>query len=144
MKKSLIALSVGAVLSTGVQANVMITEYVEGGASNKAIELYNSGTDAIDLSGYSLVRYKDGASEPSQMVALSGTTINAKEVIVVRNNATDTPLPSGVKQITNGQMVHNGGDAVALLNGSAVVDVVGDVPTTSGWGKDKTLRRLSG
>jgi predicted extracellular nuclease len=141
MKHSIIALSVTMALSFSVSAEVMITEYVEGGGYNKAIELYNNGTETIDLSTYSLVRYKDGDETSTSMVALSGT-ISPAGVLVVRNSETATVLDDSIATITNGSLQHNGGDAVALLNGTDVIDIVGDVPTDSSWGKDTTLRRI--
>ncbi len=141
MKYSFIASSIAMSLSLSVSAEVMISEYVEGGSNNKAIELYNNGSESIDLSNYSLVRYKDGDQTSTFMVALSGT-VQPKGVLVVRNNATDTVLDNSIAVLTNGSLQHNGGDAVALLNDTSIVDIVGDVPTASGWGKDTTLRRM--
>ena len=41
---------------------LFISEYVEGYANNKAIELYNPTSQAIDLSTYSLCRFSNGAT----------------------------------------------------------------------------------
>jgi predicted extracellular nuclease len=141
MKYSFIASSIAMSLSLSVSAEVMITEYVEGGSNNKAIELYNNGSESVDLSNYSIVRYKDGDETSTFMVALSGT-IQPMGVLVVRNNETDTVLDDSINVLTNSSLQHNGGDAVALLNDTSIVDIVGDVPTVSGWGKDTTLRRM--
>ena len=141
MKKTLIALSVGLALPAISNAEIMITEYVEGSSYNKAIELYNNGTESVDLSTYTLARYKDGSESATEMVTLSGT-LTAKELLVVQNNQAELSLADDVATINSSNLVHNGGDAVALLNDGTVVDIVGDVPTTSGWGKDTTLRRI--
>lgn len=143
MKKSLIALSISSILSASAYADIVITEYVEGSSSNKAIELFNNGSDVESLDGYSLARFKDGNETESTMVDLSGNVLKPSEVVVVRNNETDTPLSSSIKVITSSSLVHNGGDAVALMHNGSVMDIVGDVPTTKNWGKDKTLRRLN-
>ena len=84
-KLTAISLAVAAALPMMASADVMITEYVEGSSNNKAIELYNSGDTAIDLAGYKLVRYKDGATVASDMVALGGQTIAAKSTKVILN-----------------------------------------------------------
>ncbi|WP_319533938.1 ExeM/NucH family extracellular endonuclease [uncultured Vibrio sp.] len=141
MKKTLITLSVGLALSAVANADVLITEYVEGGSYNKAIELYNNGVESVSLSNYTLARYKDGSTTPTEMVSLNGT-LAAQELLVVQNNLAELSLSSDVATIISSGLVHNGGDAVALLNNGIVVDIVGDVPTTSGWGKDITLRRI--
>ncbi len=85
MKKTLITLSVGLALSAVANADVLITEYVEGGSYNKAIELYNNGVESVSLSNYTLARYKDGSTTPTEMVSLNGT-LAAQELLVVQNN----------------------------------------------------------
>lgn len=141
MEKTLIALSVGLALPAMAQAEIVITEYVEGSSYNKAIELYNSGDDAVDLSSYTLARYKDGSETATDMVTLSGT-LAAKSLLVVQSNQAQLSLASDVATLTSSGLVHNGGDAVALLNAGTVVDIVGAVPTGTDWGKDITLRRI--
>ncbi len=141
MKKTLITLSVGLALSNVANAEVLITEYVEGGSYNKAIELYNNGSESVLLSNYTLARYKDGSEIPTQMLNLTGT-LAPQELLVVQNSLAELSLSADVATIISSALVHNGGDAVALLNDGNVVDIVGDVPTTSGWGKDITLRRI--
>ncbi|MEZ8196339.1 ExeM/NucH family extracellular endonuclease [Vibrio cortegadensis] len=131
---------IGKVELSGAEGEVVITEYVEGSANNKAIELYNNGSTDIDLAGYKLVRYKDGDENPLDMVTLDGQTLPAKSVLVVLNSSAEIALDDGVSSIKGG-LYHNGGDGVGLFKGDALIDVVGDVPTESGWGKDVTLRR---
>ncbi|MDH5889922.1 ExeM/NucH family extracellular endonuclease [Vibrio splendidus] len=130
----------GKVELGGGAGEVVITEYVEGSSNNKAIELYNNGSEDIDLTGYKLVRYKDGDETPLDMVILDGQTLPAKSVLVVLHDSATITLDDGVSSITGG-LYHNGGDAVGLFNGDSLVDVVGAVPTASGWGKDVTLQR---
>lgn len=142
MKKTLLATSVLSTLAFNANAQIVITEYIEGSSYNKAIELYNNGSDSIDLSTYSLARYKDGATESSQMLTLSGNLAGG-EILVVQHTQAVLSLTSGSNTVSSYNLVHNGGDAVALFNNGTLIDVVGDVPTTSGWGKDVTLRRLS-
>lgn len=43
MEKTLIALSVGLLMPTIANTEILITEYVEGRSYNRAIELYNQG-----------------------------------------------------------------------------------------------------
>lgn len=53
-------------------AQLFISEYVEGSSNNKAIEIYNPTPSAIDLSGYTLSRHKNGLEEAST-TQLEGT-----------------------------------------------------------------------
>jgi len=139
-KLTAISLAVAAALPMMANANVMITEYVEGSSNNKAIELYNSGNTAIDLTGYKLVRYKDGATDAADMQVLDGQSIAAKATKVILNSSGVITLPQGVDSFS-GTLSFNGGDAVALVKDGAVVDIIGDVPTPVGWGLDVTLKR---
>jgi len=52
--------------------DLFISEYVEGWSNNKALEIYNPTSIAIDLSGYSLSRYSNGGVTPST-TQLEGT-----------------------------------------------------------------------
>ena len=66
MKKILLILAV--ILTANLNAQVapcsdlFISEYVEGPANNNAIEIYNPTLNSIDLSGYTVNRYSNGAS----------------------------------------------------------------------------------
>ncbi|WP_298773197.1 extracellular exonuclease ExeM [uncultured Shewanella sp.] len=139
-KRSIASLAVAAVLPTLVQAEIVISEYVEGSSYNKAIELYNTGEITTDLTGYSIVRYKDGATDPSDAISLDGQTIAAGAIKVIAHGSADLGLAENVDTMT-ASINFNGGDAVALLNGDTVIDIVGSVPTPSSWGKDVTLQR---
>lgn len=143
-QKTLTALAVTSAFSVAASASaeIVITEYVEGGGFNKAIELYNSGDQAVDLTGYSLIRYKDGDqdSDIRDMADLSGNTLPAKGILVVINSESATPLPAGTNYMVSGSLQHNGGDAVALRLNGTDVDIVGP-KGVSGWGKDVTLQR---
>lgn len=46
------------------QTDLIISEYVEGWSNNKAIEVYNPTSSAINLKNYRLVRYSNGADVP--------------------------------------------------------------------------------
>ncbi|WOT05530.1 endonuclease [Shewanella youngdeokensis] len=131
-----------ATASTTAQADLVITEYVEGGGFNKAIELYNSSDAAQSLNGFKLVRYKDGATTPTDMVTFTDEEIPAKGILVVRHADAELSLDASVTDMVGG-LQHNGTDAVGLLNGDLVIDIVGEVPTPSGWGKDVSLRRIN-
>lgn len=44
--------------------DLIISEYVEGWSTNKALEIYNPTSGAIDLSDYRIVRYSNGSDVP--------------------------------------------------------------------------------
>ncbi|PKH55588.1 endonuclease [Shewanella sp. Choline-02u-19] len=139
-KLSVLALSIAAALPMMASADVIISEYVEGsGGNKKAIELYNAGDTAVDLSGYTLIRHGNGAAAASLMATLSGT-LAANGTKVVVHNLTDIPLDAGIDQLTSTKMTFNGNDAVDLMNGTTVIDRVG-ILSSDNFAKDVTLQR---
>lgn len=137
---------------TGVaNANLIITEYVEGGSSNKAVELTNRGSATIDLTGYVLNLHSNGKTEASNPQALTGTLEAGKSIVIYNANATDAfkkPAPQGIESTVT---FFNGDDALTLTLNGAVVDSFGQVGTDPGSSWDgpngfatsnKTLRRL--
>jgi predicted extracellular nuclease len=138
-KLTAVSLAVASAMPIMANAEVLISEYVEGSSNNKAIELYNNSDVAIDLTGYKLVRYKDGDSAALDMVELTDT-IAAKSVKVILHSSAAITLPASTDSMT-GNLYFNGGDAVGLLKDGVLVDVVGDIPTPAGWGFDTTFQR---
>jgi hypothetical protein len=81
-------------------SQLFISEYVEGSMNNKAIELYNPKSYAVDLSQYRLVRYANGATDsPSDEILtfLPNTYVPPLGTYVISLNLTD---PNGTGQST--------------------------------------------
>ena len=92
--KNIYSLILSSIITCGLQAqnctDLFISEYVEGSYNNKAIELYNPTSDAIDLSNYALSRWSNGATTPLTTI-LSGI-IEAHNAFVI---ALDKRNPNG-------------------------------------------------
>jgi hypothetical protein len=77
MKKTLLLLGLASVFSAKAQdcSELFISEYLEGLSNNKALEIYNPTNQAVDLSGYFVVRYDNGSSTPTvqNAIQLRGT-----------------------------------------------------------------------
>jgi len=139
MQKNFLALSIGMALSLGAQADIIISEYVEGGGYNKAIEIANTGEKAVTLTGFELAKSTNGNDEWSSNMSLDGITIEANGVYVVANSqASDDIL--AIADATSGVANHNGNDPIALLKDGAVHDVVGEMGGGN-FAKDVTLVR---
>src|SRR5438046_2306757 len=67
------ALPIVASAEEANSSDLMISEYIEGGSYNKAIELYNGTGQPINLGEYTLELYTNGATSASQKVSLEGT-----------------------------------------------------------------------
>lgn len=77
MKQSLLLIAIFLTSFTFAQSTcneLFISEYVEGWSNNKALEIYNPTDNPIDLSGYFVSRYSNGATTATvaNSVQLSG------------------------------------------------------------------------
>ena len=101
MKKILLlsALFLTANMLLAQCGDLFFSEYVEGYANNKAVEIYNPTGSAIDLSGYSIVRFSNGSTsaappteEPAYIVQLPQVMLESHDVFVVVIDMQDTSL----------------------------------------------------
>ncbi|WP_109112854.1 ExeM/NucH family extracellular endonuclease [Aeromonas caviae] len=149
-RHSLVALAVGLALAGQAQAQLLITEYLEGSGNNKAVELSNLGSDAVDLSQYRLALYANGkpiSESPTNSLALQGT-LAPGATLVLANPSANAEILAKTTQ-TSGNLVFNGDDALVLYRGSEIIDSVGQVGVDPGtaWvsgsvsALDMTLRR---
>lgn len=110
--------------TNAADAQIIISEYLEGASNDKCIELFNTTSSAINLSGYSLRRYSNGTTTPTS-IALTGT-IPACGTYVICHSSSQAALLALSDQ-TNSNINHNGDDAYDLYDGSTVLDVFGDI-----------------
>lgn len=64
---------------------LFISEYVEGYANNKALEIYNPTNAAIDLSAYSLVRFSNGSTTATPESETDATIVSLPQVMIEPN-----------------------------------------------------------
>ncbi len=153
-------------------SDLFISEYVEGGGNNKAIEIYNPTKNPISLSTYILCRYSNGSLTITASVSLSGATIPSYGTRVI---VLDKRTPGLIGQDTmvdlklqakadtflcpiyndNSVMYFNGNDAVTLekVDGT-LVDIFGKIGenpaigngtgSEGGWTNRDTLNYCSG
>jgi len=150
-KLQLSALTLALGVSTAAQADLIITEYVEGSSNNKAVELTNRGSVALDLTGYVLNLHFNGGTDARNPQALTGELAAGASLVIYNASAADSfkkPAPLGIQSTAT---YFNGDDALTLTFNGVVVDSFGQVGTDPGssWSgaggfetKDKTLRRL--
>jgi hypothetical protein len=137
-------------LAPALQAEPFISEYVEGSSNNKALEIYNPGNTPLNLAGYSLKVFFNGAVTAGKTVNLSGE-IAAKSVLVLVDTSAVQELKDKQTSasLNLGSGNFNGDDAIALYNGNTLIDVFGQIGVDPGtrWGDgdvqtlDKTLVR---
>ncbi len=135
--------------------DLYFSEYVEGMSNNKAIEIYNAGTEAVDLSACQIVQYNNGSTEPTYTLPGAGT-IAPDDVLVLCRSTGSAALLAQCDVVTNNNVLgFNGNDALALSCNGTVLDVIGMIgenpgaewpveavnPTPTAGTEDETLRR---
>jgi predicted extracellular nuclease len=130
-------------------ADLFFSEYVEGSGNNKALEIYNPGSSAVDLSGYSIKNFDNGKTTAGTTWSLSGT-LEPGAVYVLARTELASQLGSGIVQQET-ELNFNGDDALVLFNGDSAIDRIGQVGSDPGsaWTSNgvttanMTLRRLA-
>lgn len=143
--------------SSTAGSDLLFSEYVEGTAQNKYIEIYNAGTASADLSKYVVNLYPNGGTtigytiKLSDLPGITSTTLNAGGILVIKHASAALTLPSGVNTYAATVTNFNGDDALVLLKDDVVIDVIGKVGERpdKGWAvagidkatADHTIRR---
>lgn len=107
--------------------DLFISEYIEGGGNNKALEIFNGTGATVDLTNYRINLYSNGASSPSAFYNLTGTLADG-DVFVAAHSLATTVFTSVADYTVNGGVVNfNGDDAIELYrtDTSASIDIFG-------------------
>ncbi len=146
---------------------LFISEYVEGSSTNKAVELFNPGSQSVNLSaaGYQLIRiYNGGVWGENTFLSLSGTVSPHSTFTVCHGNFSPlVPGGMGCDATWSSLSSITGDDALALgmncadepvADDSCLIDTIGTAGADpgSGWTvsgvpnatKDHTLVRRGG
>lgn len=128
--------------STGGGNEIFISEYVEGSANNKYIEIYNPTDQTIDLTAYKLVLNTNGENGWSNNGNTLEGTLAPKSVIVYKHP--QAAIYTGEATVLSKAINFSGNDPIGLFKNNELIDIVG---TFNGgkadFAKDKTLRRNS-
>ena len=116
-------------LPTGNCSNLFFSEYIEGSSNNKALEIFNPTTSAINLADYRVFKSINGGSS-NTVLNLKGT-IAPGDVYVIVGSQSDTIIKQVADTIT-GFLNHNGDDAFALLHLNDTIDVIGQIGVDPG------------
>ncbi|MGO1296068.1 MAG: ExeM/NucH family extracellular endonuclease [Vibrio sp.] len=134
----------GTTLTLQAQADVLISQYIEGSGYNKAIEVSNTGGQSVNLDGYTLQKSTNGATSwGSRLSSLAGYELAAGQTLVVVNSRATNELLSKADIINSTITRFNGNDPVGLFHNGTLHDVIGVVGSDSYWGQDMTLMRQS-
>jgi endonuclease I/chitodextrinase len=140
--------------SNGINA-LFISEYVEGGGNNKAIEIANLSSATISLTGYTLKKQSNGGGDWINEFDLSNGSVKnvtPGDVFVVINGQSDDAtllaevdltVPNDGSYPYGAPVNFNGNDALGLFQDDVLIDIVGVLNETSKNFADQTLRRKS-
>jgi plastocyanin/DNA/RNA endonuclease YhcR with UshA esterase domain len=120
---------------TATCSNLIISEYLEGSSNNKAVEIYNPTSAAINLSGYMLELYTNGSNTPSSnSFTFPNKMLASGDVYVIANSGSVAAILA-VADTTSSVTFYNGDDALALKQGTTFIDVFGvlSVDPGSNW-----------
>ncbi len=130
-------------------SDLFISEYVEGSANNKCIEVFNPTSSPIDLGAgqYALLIYANGSASVTTSVPLAGM-IPAGGTYVICHSSANADFLALADQ-TSGGASWNGDDAIALVKDGTDIDIFGAIGFDPGteWAvgdnhtRDRTLRR---
>ncbi len=114
--------------------DIFISEYIEGSNYEKYIEIYNSLSETVNLSEYTLELYTNGASAASKTMTLSGVLAPGSVIVIYNGQST---LYTG--NIVNNTVInYNGDDALVLKHNGEIIDSIGQVGFDPGdfWGTE--------
>ncbi len=137
-----------------VENYLLISEYIEGSGSNKAVELTNIGDADIDLlaEGYRIAAYNNGSISETNALNLFGKLPKNASIVIYNRDAEEQFKREAPAGIGSNLTFFNGDDAIVLTKGGVVVDSLGRVGEDPGrsWTdpnddnfntQNKTLRR---
>ncbi|MFY7707368.1 MAG: lamin tail domain-containing protein [Flavobacteriales bacterium] len=104
---------------------LIISQYYEGTAFNKAIELYNTSNFPIDLDEYELFLYANGSVDITNAFAPLGILPGGETFLIVHPQA--DPALLAIADTTSNVVNFNGDDAIILQENLVTIDVVGQV-----------------
>ncbi|MEH8018130.1 ExeM/NucH family extracellular endonuclease [Rheinheimera muenzenbergensis] len=149
MKIRTLSATIAMLLAPAVNAELFISEYVEGSGNNKALELYNPTSNAIAMDAYSVQVYFNGSTTAGTTINLSGSIAAGGTFVIADNDSVAALLALTDLQVS--QSLWNGDDAITLSKNGVVLDSIGQlgVDPGSAWGSgsittaNDTLRRAA-
>ena len=103
-------------------AQLMFSQYIDGSANRKGLEIYNPDGSAVNLADYEIQQFTNGSTTKSAAFLLQGTLASKAKYIIGRSEL-QTEIGSKVNQVAG--FAFNGGDALVLLYKGTPIDRFG-------------------
>ena len=113
------------------------SEYVEGSANIKALEIYNPGSVPFTLTGCKVNQFTNGSTTITTDITFTAATIAPGHVYTFCQSSITSPMCDSTTTSTG---IWNGDDAIELICGTTVYDIIGVIGTDPGtaWGTEPT------
>lgn len=121
--------------------DLFISEYVEGSATNKAIEIANFTGGPISLSNYTLKLATNSNNFSTTYTFPNSPTIANGDVFVVANSGLNSGCQSEQDDVNNSITGFNGNDVIGLFKNNILIDILGIEGDDSDFAKNVTLIR---
>lgn len=115
-------------------AQLMFSQYIDGTANRKGLEIYNPDGATVNLADYQIQQQSNGTTDKPVTFNLQGS-IASKAKFLVGRSELQAELGNKVNQVAG--LAFNGDDALVLLYKGVPVDrfgKVGEKPANNGWG----------
>ncbi|ELW85202.1 MULTISPECIES: ExeM/NucH family extracellular endonuclease [Acinetobacter] len=115
-------------------AQLMFSQYIDGTANKKGLEIYNPDASTINLADYEIQQYTNGVTSKTATYTLQGNLASKAKFILGRSEL-QAEIGNKVNQVAG--LAFNGDDALVLLYKGTPVDRfgrIGERPASGGWG----------
>ncbi|MBJ9372819.1 ExeM/NucH family extracellular endonuclease [Acinetobacter sp. TGL-Y2] len=115
-------------------AQLMFSQYIDGTANKKGLEIYNPDASTINLADYEIQQYTNGATSKTATYTLQGNLASKAKFILGRSEL-QAEIGNKVNQVAG--LTFNGDDALVLLYKGTPVDRfgrIGERLASGGWG----------
>lgn len=120
-------------LSSTAYAELMFSQYIDGNANKKGLEIYNPDATVVNLADYEIHQFSNGNESAATKVKLEGTLASKGRYLVGRSELKDE---TGITVHQTANLAFNGDDALVLYYKGTPVDRFGQVghQPANGWG----------
>lgn len=137
LSDNFIALTVNTCQYIEPCSRLFFSEYLEGNAGTRALELYNPSINAVQLDNYSILLYTNGNQNPLDTLQLSGILEPLSTLLITNpgtgaGNGLADPEVVALGNIVDFIANFTGNDAIELRHENIVIDVIGVVGENPG------------
>ncbi len=128
---------------SGSTSELLISEYIEGSSTNKALEIANFTGASVSLTNYTLKISSNGNSDWTYTYSFPDNTSIADGDVFVIANSGISGCTDAVDDTNNSITGFNGNDAIGLFKNDILIDILGTLGDNTDFAENVTLVRNS-